>query len=963
MGDRGPSPWVSCPIYTSPSIINRTNNFSIVSAPIIQVYSTPGIRFQNATQTSYRTSSGSESRILQPPICGSQGKWRLASCHRSQFPESLGHENKIQNGNTQYCASSTSQERLDVLHRSSGRILSGTYTSGFSSIPQICLARTRISIQSPMFRPDHGPTSVYTGDGAGSSTGSLCRNPAAQVPGRLADRCLGSSTTNPRQTVASIPLSTTRTSHQYGEVRSHSFPDSYIPGHVYRYGSRSGLPIEKQNSKVPATCSTFSGTTYSTSMGMATSSRAHDLTREASSHGPFTHEIFTIPTETTLESKPRFAVHQSTINSRYPFRYHMVGRSRSLTDRSAIDTKSSRYAPFHRCFIERVGCTFGRPAGSRIMDTIRERPTHQYARTKSSLARLESLPGLCAGKNSSFNVRQLYSSLAHSSSGRYKILVPMSTNITTASMGPQSTDKSPGSVFTWTAQCLGRPTKQTQTSPSIGMVTTSGDLSKTLVPLGPTSHRYVCYRPQSQTPSVCLPSPRPTSLGNRCHGSTMGQHGDVHVSSNQSPQIGNQQDHTQSKPACSPDCTNVATTGVVSRPTGSSGRSTSNTPVVAKPPKTTTSRQVPSKHRDVEPTRVEALQSILRKRGFSRKVASRISRPHRASTLNLYQAKWSIFCGWCRKRSINPIKASLPNIADFLLYLRDKKHLSVPAVKGYRSALAQVFTYKSIDISNSKEISSLIKNFEQELPPKKVSAPQWDLNLVLQSLRSAPYEPIKLCSLKHLTLKTVFLPSLATAKRVSELHGLSHIVQHSHHWSSVTLQFAPDFVAKTQITGRPETNYGTINIPSMSQILDHHDDELVLCPVRSLREYLRRTEESRPTCARLFISTNTKKPRPITKNTISFWLRQVILFAYKNANPDALTLVKVKAHEVRALATSLAFSKNMSLSEVMHAASWRSNTTFVSHYLRDCTHTYLDTNKLGPVVAAQKIIGCRKNKP
>ena len=286
--------------------------------------------------------------------------------------------------------------------------------------------------------------------------------------------------------------------------------------------------------------------------------------------------------------------------------------------------------------------------------------------------------------------------------------------------------------------------------------------------------------------------------------------------------------------------------------------------------------------------------------------------------------------------------------------------MTVSAIKGYRSALAQVFRFKNIDISNSTELSALLKNFEQEIPKTVSSPPQWDLNLVLNSLRSSPYEPIHLSSMRHLTLKTVFLLALASAKRVSELHGLSHIVSHSSHWKSVTLQFAPDFVAKTQIPGRPETSYGPIVLPALSQILDRQDDDMVLCPIRSLREYLRRTESSRPTCPRLFISTNTKKPRSIVKNTISYWIRKVILSAYKTANSDQIDIVKVKAHEVRALATSLAFSRSMSLNDVMSAASWRCRTTFVSHYLRDCTHTYMDTSRLGPIVAAQQLV---KRKP
>jgi len=84
------------------------------------------------------------------------------------------------------------------------------------------------------------------------------------------------------------------------------------------------------------------------------------------------------------------------------------------------------------------------------------------------------------------------------------------------------------------------------------------------------------------------------------------------------------------------------------------------------------------------------------------------------------------------------------------------------------------------------------------------------------------------------------------------------------------------------------------------------------------------------------LHNNVKKQ--ITKNTISYWIKLVINRAYENSQERDLEQVKVKAHEVRAIATSLLFKKNSSLKDVMRAASWRSHNTFASFYLRDLTH-------------------------
>ena len=52
------------------------------------------------------------------------------------------------------------------------------------------------------------------------------------------------------------------------------------------------------------------------------------------------------------------------------------------------------------------------------------------------------------------------------------------------------------------------------------------------------------------------------------------------------------------------------------------------------------------------------------------------------------------------------------------------------------------------------------------------------MSLVLYILTRHPYEPLKKASNKDFTLKTLFLLALASAQRVSDLHGLLAEVCH-----------------------------------------------------------------------------------------------------------------------------------------------------------------------------------------
>ena len=74
-------------------------------------------------------------------------------------------------------------------------------------------------------------------------------------------------------------------------------------------------------------------------------------------------------------------------------------------------------------------------------------------------------------------------------------------------------------------------------------------------------------------------------------------------------------------------------------------------------------------------------------------------------------------------------------------------------------------------ICSNSQLLALVRSFAIEVPKVKKSVPNWSLNLVLSYLKKV--EQLHSLSLTRLTMKTVFLIALATAKRVSELQALS----------------------------------------------------------------------------------------------------------------------------------------------------------------------------------------------
>jgi hypothetical protein len=88
-------------------------------------------------------------------------------------------------------------------------------------------------------------------------------------------------------------------------------------------------------------------------------------------------------------------------------------------------------------------------------------------------------------------------------------------------------------------------------------------------------------------------------------------------------------------------------------------------------------------------------------------------------------------------------------------------------------------------------------------------------------------------------------------------------------------------------------------------------------------------------------STNKRLVIPIKKGvsdlsvkTISTWICKSISLAYESSDQVILDKFQVKAHDVRALASSWALFNNASLNEVLSAGFWRGESSYLSHYLR-----------------------------
>lgn len=232
----------------------------------------------------------------------------------------------------------------------------------------------------------------------------------------------------------------------------------------------------------------------------------------------------------------------------------------------------------------------------------------------------------------------------------------------------------------------------------------------------------------------------------------------------------------------------------------------------------------------------------------------------------------------------------------------------------YRNAIALPLHYAFRISTKDKKFNLLARSQFLSRPPTKPVAPKWSLTKVLDLLSSPRYQ--KNPSPQLTFEKALFLTALATANRASELAAL-HLpaVTFSANASKVTLPTKPGFLFKNQ---RPNRSPPKI---VMRALRSPNNDHLPWCPVASLKLWL--TARPPSESDRVFIDPASAKP--LNAGRVAVWLCRII----KKADPTAIP----KGHDLRKVATSLAWARGLEVQELIDAAFWSSPNVFTQHYL------------------------------
>lgn len=856
----------------------------------------------------------------------------------------------FQDGDQQVYQEVYSTRDVDNLLRPYGCVFSHPHCTSLPEVSQVCVGRESLCFPGYAFWPFHSPSDFYQDFSGSSFSPSQPVNSYTFLPGRLTSEeqflfC-------PRSSYSSNHLSNSQVGLPDIVEKVGDYPQSefHFSGGALQNRFGSSFPSRGESSSSFPSGQQFSPSLDCPSSTFSSVDRVFGFHHGCGALGSSSYSSHSVVPEGILASSfSTLGCSDSSFSKTVPSSSLVVSEVESVT-RSTSSTSYSFSNTVHRCISDRLGRISRGKDSCRSVGLVTSRPSHQCLGNESSSFGFETFSGMHSRSESSDSFRQHHSCSLSSESGGNSLVFSLSAGEGDSASLQQSEHIGVGKTCSRRSEYSGGCALPEPCPSEHGMGIASSSFSVDCSEMGSASDRLVRNESESQTGDVCLPCSRSEGLGGRCDEHILERNVQLYLPPVSTSHSGS----SQGSPRCLQDhsySAGLAKTVVVSRTTSSILCKAASSSLEKRPSFSIQGEKSTPGSREASSSRLVAVRRSISKKGFSEQATNRISKSVRQSTGLIYDSKWSIFTSWCLSKQIDPLRISAQKLADFFIFLFEEKGYSPSTIKGYRSAIARtIYLSGGSDFGQDEFLSMLLKNFSLERPRQRRLVPAWDLGLVLRALQVSPYEPLDSISLKFLSYKCCFLLALATGRRRSELHALSisdSCLRFSADKSSVTLLTDPAFLAKNQLC---EKGSGLMIVPALPSQYSKS-----LCPVRVLEAYLLRSSSIRSKDSnRLFVPIK-KGQKDISAKSISSWVCNTVHQAYKSVGVS-LPKDVVKAHEVRAIASSWSIFNSASLSEILSAGFWRSENTFFYHYLRSMQQHSDNLYALGPLVSAQRVV-------
>ena len=914
--------------------------------------------------------------LLQPAFCHPQGHRGLEAGDRPVRAEPVGPTDQVPYGDSTVCVAVSPRRGLDVFGGLAGCLPAGPCPSGLTMFPSLLCSRSGLSVHLSLLRPLHSSTGVYPGHGPClfHPPSTWLQDPA--LPGRLARPGFLPRPACPGEGLSPDSLLQPR---DPGEPRQELPLSISVPG-IPRDASPDppfeGFPDGQTSEQAQVAARRISVLSAAASDHLEAAARGHVVPGLHRSRGAAAHAFAPAALRDLRPSSS--GVLPCSLGRLLPRGSSVVVRRGTSSRRPPPGSFHSGSFPVHG----RLGLGLGRSPRRRA--SLRCVASREFTLFHQSPGVAGSLFGGCrvpspAPRPVCLAVRRQHHGFGlPEESGGHSFVRPERCGASCPPLvrGPFHPPGSPVHPGAPQRSCG----LSEQAVPGSGLRVDAvlpglqGDPSSLA-----GDDRSLRHLDERSPPGVLLTDSGSHVGGHGCDGAVLGRASGLRLPSLWSSPLRPREGSAVSGAGAHVGGSLLASAPVVPGPSGASGGCSGGPSTSEGSTQTATLPSLSPEPPRASADFVQTFQRSARAFGFSSRVARQLARCRRTSTILNYQAKWSVYRAWCQRHGHSVSRPSVSKVADFLLYLHRSLGMAFSTVSSYRSMLSSVFRFSLPELSSHFVLAALLRSFRLERPRLSSRVPPWDLSLVLASLRGPPFEPLTTCSLRDLTRKVLFLLSLATARRVGELQALSASVSFSG--DDIFLSYLPEFRAKTDTAARPLPR--SFPVRSLRDFVGSLPEELLLCPVRALRVYLDRTSSLSPRPRSLFVSPRAPS-RSLSKNALSFFLRDVISSAYSSSGRSLPSLAPssapssssssapssgagggavsgrrgsaVRAHSIRGVSSSWAFLRNASISSVLEAATWASPSVFSSFYLSDVQFSSSSGFSLGPVVAAGSVV-------
>ena len=889
-----------------------------------------------AREKRHRGSESGNTRLLQQVFLGDQEGWWLEAGFKPEASQPVSSLHKVHHGDSRLNFEGVEQGAVASNVGLERCLSSRPNIAGPQAVPQICLPKETLSVQSAPVRVIHGTKGVHQNSGPDSILDTSTGHSVPPLSGRLsADRRF-------TQSVVQERLLFCRSSSESGvpgeleEVLPRTFAGRSVPGNQNQVGHRHVTFARQQGQGPSPLCSVVpvSQDTGGKNISAYVGSDGSFLTGCTSSQ--ISHAAVPDVFPIQMEHQPTIVTHQNNgteISDTPPG--VLERRGRFVPRRLSKD-----FAPPSRSHIRRLRHGLGgalhalEGPGSLVQEpTI---PAYQLSGTLSSALDVEEIRPSASSQEGVDQDGQHSCQTVHQQARRHCVSELVCVDTESHSVVHSSSHYSRSRACTRSGQHDSRHSVTSNDRPDrVDAQQVRG--AQSIRCLGRTPDRPVRHCRQQASPGVLqLAVPRGITP-HECDDYLLGRCPCVCLPANSS-NSGCNPEGEQGVSVTHSDRAILAQSIVVSSDFASTRRGPHQTSPVAGPSNATRREDASFQPGSLVPGSLEDKRGALMQQGLSEQVADTILASRAQSTYKVYEASWNHYANWCRRQNLDPCTTDVAQVLGFLEYCLTVKRLSYSSIKIRVYAIAlyhQKFPLK--ELSSHPWVMEFLKGCKRKCPAKRCTLPQWDLNLVLQAMRRLPFEPLSVDRIQWLTWKAAFLVAITMAKRIGEIQAFS-IDQRYISFNrdaqgqvlGVRLRLNPFFIPKVNTDQNRETEiylpaFCPRSIPTSTSTLYR------CCPARALDVYVKATAAFRKT-DQLFVcyQSGAKKGQPASKMTIARWVRAAIEKAYTAMGNDTLT--RVRAHSTRSIATTWAQAHNVSLTDICRSATWSTACTFAQHY-------------------------------